>query len=336
MKNKIDTSRQKTPWDDNEKQTASQKFISEKYKENYRNKHPLLKESNEKELINSIEIIKCRYCKSERIIKKGVTKNGIQRYYCKNCKRYFSPVTNTIFENHKIPITEWIEFLLDLFNYGSLTLTSKVNKNSINTTIYWLQKTFLLLKNYQDSILLQCNVYIDEMFYSVRKRDIETKDGKKLRGLSRNQICIGIGFDGTNILAIVEGVGKTSSQKIKNVFKNHIETGSKLIHDDEKSHNELLKCLKLKDESYNSDFLITLKDEENPLNPINHQCDLIRQFLNAHSGFLREHTQDYLNLYSFMNSGHINKLEKIDELLNLAFNTNVSLKYKDLFRKKDI
>ncbi|MBQ9319084.1 MAG: hypothetical protein IJR82_05580, partial [Bacilli bacterium] len=47
--------------------------------------------------------------------------------------------------------------------------------------------------------------------------------------------------------------------------------------------------------------------------PINHQCDLLRQFLNVHSGFDRNYLQDYLNLYCFMNSGKSkNKLEKIN------------------------
>ena len=74
------------------------------------------------------------------------------------------------------------------------------------------------------------------------------------------------------------------------------------------------------------------KGNDNPLRPINHQCDLIRQFLNTHSGFDREDLQDYLNLYCFMNSKPRNKLKKVDMLLELAFTTNVDLKYKDLFK----
>ncbi len=86
-------------------------------------------------------------------------------YYCKDCKKRFTPTKNTIFENHKISLTEWIEFLLDIFNYGSTTLTSKVNKNTLNTSIYWLEKVFLVLINWQENIILKDKVYIDEMFY---------------------------------------------------------------------------------------------------------------------------------------------------------------------------
>ncbi len=333
MKNRIDTSRQKTPWDKCKEKTKTQYFISKIYKENYQIKHRKLKDTNENEIINSVEISRCRHCNSLEIVRRGYTASGIKRFYCKFCHKTFTPITGTIFENHKISITEWIEFLLDLFNYGSTTLISKINKNSINTSIYWLHKVFLVLKDYQKETVLSGTVYIDEMFYKVIKSDIETKDGKQLRGLSHNQYCIGIGYDGKNIIAKVEGLGKTSTERTNEVFQEHINLNSKLIHDDEKSHRELVIKLNLIDESYKSTYLKKLKDDENPLRPINHQCDLIRQFLNAHSGFDREDLQNYLNLYCFMNSGHKNRLEKVDEFFNMALAANIKLTYRKLFNK---
>ncbi len=335
MKNRIDSSRRKTPWD-NKNQTVIQEFIVKKYKDNYKIKHPKLLETGEDAIINSIEIRECRYCHSPNIIKRGKNQNKIQRYYCNDCKRRFTPVTGTIFENHKIAITEWIEYLLDIFNYSSTTLTSKVNKNSLNTSIYWLHKVFLVLNNYQKDIVLSGDVYIDEIFYKVIKNEIETKDGKQLRGLSHNQYCIGLGYDGKNIIAIVEGPGKTSIDKTNKVFLKHIKSKSKLIHDDEKSHRELVEKLELINDSYKSTYLKRLKDEENPLRPINHQCDLIRQFLNTHSGFDRDDLQNYLNLYCFMNSGHMNKLKKVEELLILSLTVCTSLKYRELYSKSPL
>lgn len=328
MKYKRYSSRRKTPWD-NSNLTTTEKFIKDKYEQNYEFKHPKLMDTNEEELINSIEINCCPHCESSNIRKYGKTKNRINRYYCNNCRRTFNALTNTIFDGHKIAITEWIEFLLDIFNYGSTMLTSKVNKNSSSTTNYWLHKIFLVLHNWQKNIILNEIVYIDEMFYSVIKSDIKTKDGKKLRGLSRNQHCIGIGYDGNNIIAIVEGLGKTSTDLTWNTFSTHIKEGSKIIHDDEKSHKKLIRELQLVNEQYNSLYLKKLSDKDNPLRPINHQCDLIRQFLNMHSGFDRKNLQDYLNLYCFMNSNVKDKLEKVNDLLLLALTTKVNLKYRD-------
>ena len=172
MKNRVDTSRNKTPWDNIEDVTTLQSFIKNKYNENYKFKHPKLTSSKEYIIINSIEINSCRYCNSLNIIKRGRTKNNIQIYYCKSCKKRFTPTKGTIFENHKISITEWIEFLLNLFNNSSTNLVSKNNKNGINTSIFWLQKVFLVLDGYQDNISLSGNVYIDETYYKVIKSDI--------------------------------------------------------------------------------------------------------------------------------------------------------------------
>lgn len=87
MKNKIDSSRQSTPWDNCQEITTIESFVGTKYKENYKNKHPKLKDTNEAQLINSIEIKSCRYCDNNNIKKNGFTKSRIQRYFCRNCKK---------------------------------------------------------------------------------------------------------------------------------------------------------------------------------------------------------------------------------------------------------
>ena len=53
-------------------------------------------------------------------IKYGVTKLGIQKYLCKGCGRQFTPITGTVFDSKKIPISERAEFLVNLASYESL------------------------------------------------------------------------------------------------------------------------------------------------------------------------------------------------------------------------
>ncbi len=175
-----------------------------------------------------------KYIVVQMLRKKEKRKMEFRCIFVKIAKKKFTPLKNTIFENHGISITEQIEFLLDLFNYGSTTLTSKVNKNTLNTSIYWLHRFTWYFKI--GKIILEGNIYIDEMFYSVIKSDLKIKNEKKLRGLSCNQHCIGIGYDGNNLVAIVEGLAKTSKDKTETTFISHIKPNSKLIHDDEKSH----------------------------------------------------------------------------------------------------
>lgn len=327
-------SRKKTPWDHNNDLSPMESFIKSKYLDSYDYKHPSIKDTKEADLLNSYEVSCCKRCNSLDFKKKGFTKNGIQRYFCNTCKRYFNVLTSTLFDNHKISISEWIEFCLDIFRFESINLTSKTNKNSFTTSKYWLYKLFYIIEDIQDDIVLEGNVYIDETFYPVIESNKIVKDGKKLRGLSKNQICIGIAYDGRYVYARVEGFGKTSQKKTKDTFINHIKAGSHLIHDKEKSHKILIKELKLTDESYDANKLKKYKDKDNPLNPINRQCYLLKRFLRSHSGFDRDDIQCYINLYCFISNPPVNKLEKVEIILNRAIDFTKSLKYRDFYTSK--
>ena len=72
----------------------------------------------------------------------------------------------------------------------------------------------------------------------------------------------------------------------------------------------------------------------NPLNRINHYCDLLKKFLNFHPGFDRDELQDYLNLFSFMMNKPHNKLEKVNILLEKAINSSKRITFRDYYFKK--
>lgn len=206
IKNKyISSSLKKTPWDNKVMPTSLQSFIRDEYKDHFYMHHISLEESNEDRLINSYTPSKCPYCLSTSFKKNGRTNNSIQRYKCLFCNKTFTVLTNTIFNNHKLSISEWIEFLLILFSNSSINLTSKANKNAKTTTKFWLKKLFLLLEDYQDNIVLDGSVYLDEMFYSVVQSKIQTKNNKMYRGLSRNKYCIGVSCNDNKVICFVEG-----------------------------------------------------------------------------------------------------------------------------------
>jgi len=326
-------SRKRTPWTGKNEATPLQSFIDTTNLINYEKKHPSILDTEESLLLNSYSPNTCRYCQSQRIQKYGFTKNYVRRYRCSDCNRIFMVTTGTIFDNHKIPISEWVDYLLGLFRVQSFNSVSKSNRNSDTTTNYWNSKLYLTLRGYQDNIILRDTIFIDETFYKLQKRDIESKnDGLQYRGLSRNQICIGIGCDlSGHVFCTVEGYGKTSSSKTIDAFSQHIEPGSTLIHDMEKAHRKLVDDLKLESDAYLSKSLKGLADKDNPLNEINQQCRQLKQFLNSHSGFNRANLSDYLNLFTFIVNPPIDPYKKIEIILKRVFENPISLKYRDKY-----
>jgi hypothetical protein len=328
-------SRRKTPWDRKEQKTPMQEFICRNYEAQYDERHPPISETGETELINSYVPNECPNCTNDCFKLNGKTGNGVQRYMCFGCGQTFTPVTRTIFEGHKVSLSEWIEYILNIFRYVSINADSWNNRNAFTTSRYWLEKLFLVLDTYQHGLKLSGKIWFDETFYSVRNEDItRTEDGKKLRGLSSNQMRIGVACDKSHAICIFEGFGKPSQKTTYESFKSHIEQGSTLIHDKEKAHKKLINELCLKSISYDSQEIKHLPEKDNPLYRVNRIHYLLKGFLYAHTSFNRDKLQDYLNLFTFVMNPPSNHLEKVEILMDLAFNNPKTLRYRKFYNVK--
>ena len=355
-KNNKQKSRRATPWKGKSELTATQEFLKRHYDTYYADRHRKLDERGETEMINSYIPGKCPYCEAEKYKKSGYSKNGIQRYMCSECGKTFLPTTGTIFDEHRISISEWMEYSLNLFRHDNITpetaefpagnsrsferdvritADSWSNKNDFKTSRYWLAKLFLTLEGVQDNIVLSEKVWLDETFYTVRSEDIVHKDnGDKLRGLSRNQICIGVATDKQHTILFSEGTGSPSQKKTVETFMNHIQQGSKLIHDDEFAHRKLVKELNLESVVYASKDLKGLSDKKNPLNPVNSIHAILKRFLYSHSSFDRDDIQGYLNLFAFVTNPPNDMLEKVELVVKMAFQNPRLLRFRDFYASK--
>jgi len=325
-------SRKKTPWDGENNLNPTQTFLKENYNARYNNHHRKVADSDEAAMVNYYTPSKCPFCHAEKFKKKGYTNSGVQRYICGTCRKAFLPTTGTIFDEHKLSIVEWMEYCLNLFRHVSITADSWNNKNAFNTSRYWLQKLFITLEGIQDKIVLDGTVWLDETYYTVRSEDIVyNEDGSKLRGISQNQIRIGVATDKRQTIFLVEGVGKPSQKKTYETFGSHIAPNSTLIHDKEAAHKKLVKELALNSISYASRDLKGLLDEDNPLYPINRAHAIMKMFLNSHSGFMRDDLQGYLNLFALVTNPPDEMLEKVELVVNLAFSNPKTLRYRDFY-----
>lgn len=324
-------SRKVTPWDGEENLTSTQAFLKKCYETYYAERPCIVADSGEASMINSYNPIKCPFCESVKFKKSGHTKSGIQRYMC-ICGKTFLPTTGTIFDEHRISISEWMEYCLNLFRHVSITADSWNNKNAFATSRYWLQKLFLTLEEAQSDIVLSDCVWLDETFYSVRTENIIRNDnGSKLRGLSVNQICVGVATDKQHTIFFVEGMGKPSQRKTLETFRSHIKPGSMIVHDKESAHRKLVRELSLKSVAYDSKELKKLSDDDNPLNPVNRAHAILKKFLYAHSSFNRDDIQNYMNLFAFVTNPPIDLLEKVELVIEMAFQNPKLLRYRDFY-----
>ena len=296
--------------------TALANLIDTTVEEWYVQKHRSIS-IDEVTFINSLDINCCPYCKGKRFIIYDHRKDGIKRLFCKDCKRKFNPLTGTLFDSHKIAISEWIEYIYHLLSYESVMISTYSNRNDKNTGYYWLSKIFLAIEDIQDNTILKGRIYLDETYLSVMPKDIVYKDGKKLRGISRNKICIMTAIDSYgNIIIKSNGKGKPSRLRIIEAFNGHIKEGSTLVHDGENSHKGLIDKYHLKEEIHPTKETKGLSDEDNPMNPINSVHRRLKAFMREHGSYNRDNIQDWMNLVYFVliNQGD-NKAERA--ILNL-------------------
>jgi hypothetical protein len=221
---------------------------------------------------------------------------------------------------------------LNIFKYVSINADSWNNRNAFTTSRYWLEKLFLVLESYQQSLIFSDKIWFDETFYSVRNEDILRPDGgNKLRGLSENQMCTGVVCDKNKTMCIFEGYGQPLQQNTYELFKNHISLGATVIHDKDRAHRKLVKELKLDSIEHDSRELKQLSDKENPLERVNRIHYLLKAFLYAHRSFNRDNIQGYLNLFAFVMNPPANHLEKVEIILDLAFKNRKTLRYREFY-----
>ena len=164
----ITDSRRTTPWTGDADATELQHFIDRKVDALYANKHMAVTETDESELLNSYEPQRCPYCGHEEYTGYGRTRNGVKRYCCKSCHRTFTIITGTIFQDHKIPISEWIDFCLCLFRFQSFTSISKANRNAYSTVKYLrIYVRFLYIYIIKFYFYVFCILFFTYVFYYI-------------------------------------------------------------------------------------------------------------------------------------------------------------------------
>ena len=83
----------------------------------------------------------CPFCKGNK-----VRKNGRQQMYCRDCKKYYTLKTNTIFFSSKKPLTLWKKYIDLMIEGKSLRYIANELGISVPTSFYWRHKILSVLR----------------------------------------------------------------------------------------------------------------------------------------------------------------------------------------------
>ena len=268
-------------------------------------------------------------------IKYGVTKLGIQKYLCKGCGRQFTPITGTVFDSKKIPISEWVEFIVNLASYESLAQASLTNMNAKSTGRYWISKVFEVLKGCQGGAVLGGDVWIDETYFKQTESGLVLHEGKKPRGLSRNLFCVATARDSRGRTVLIPcGRGKPDGARLLAALGPHVEKGSRIIHDGENAHSLLVKGLACPEEVHPTSETKGLRDSENPMEAINEVHRFLKKFMARHGGFSRDELSDWMNLFWFVFTCFGRKDLAVNRFLEMAVKCRKIMRYRDIMKRK--
>lgn len=172
--------------------------------------------------------LKCPRCGSENVVSHGKSAKGRARMMRKVCGRTFSRTTGTVMFSRKLR-AEKLAAMVSLTMNDTKLKTIEGSAGITPSTAYLRRmEVYTAAKKMREGAVLSGVVWIDEKLIPVNEGLIWRRpDGKKPRGVSRNQIAVACAVDADgNRYAEVAGKGHISSLQCLKTYGKHIATGS--------------------------------------------------------------------------------------------------------------
>lgn len=284
----------------------------------------------------------CQFC-GGIAHKHGKTSKGTQRYKCKYCcKTFLSNYTPLTYLKHgKTLFKKFIGYMIDDV---TLEVAARNLKIDVKTAHYYRYLVFHAIEHYQEKVKLSGTILIDETFISIKEKPykIVRPDGKNIRGLSFNQLCII-----TMISLKGECVAKVSSRATaqpddyKRLFNMNIGQVKAFIHDGNPKQVQFM-----------SQYSVT-KVNPRKVGIDNFSTELVdslhsslKRYLFKHAGYKLKYLQHYLNFFVYRynhlvrgsnKTGIIkNKNDILNELYSQVKKSCKNIKYRNYLSDKGI
>ena len=188
------------------------------------------------------EVERCPRCGSVAIVKKGKSRNGEQRYLCRDCGRTFSGSTDRILGTSKLPRETWMAYAECFVLMLPLRECAKRCHVCLKTAYTMRHRLIECLSAYSPSFRVErgCGCELDETYFPESFKGNHAKGsftmprpsrhrGKQVhrRGLSRERICVMTGVNDSNETFLeVTGRGALSRGRAMDALRGRIAAGS--------------------------------------------------------------------------------------------------------------
>jgi len=174
-----------------------------------------------------------RFVRIDALPRKDGLDHGKQRYRCLSCGHRFTAVSGTELDNSKISY-ETVFSLVELIVYDlPLWVIAKIAGVNQKTARLWRFRVADAAVEYNDGIILEGKVWLDETYWRQTDKSMTFvgRGGLRLRGLSRNLVCVVIAYDchGNYYASVLGKPGNPGSSEITSALKRHIARGSLVI-----------------------------------------------------------------------------------------------------------
>lgn len=248
--------------------------------------------------------IECRECGSSRVVKRGKTSSGNQRYLCRDCGMSFVLSSGGVFAKSKLSKEVWqryVECFVDM-----LPLRECARRCGVSLKTSWFMRHRILeaLRKHVPAFQVRngCGAQIDECFFrenfkgnhgnsdfSMPRRPRRRGRQDCKRGISNDLICVMSGVnDAGDTFLEVACRGRLDSKSAENVLRNKIESGSIIATDKHGSYASAMAEL-----GVSRHYAYDSKKEHGGINAVNSLHSRVKAFFSVFNGV----SSKWLSLY---------------------------------------
>ena len=279
----------------------------------------------------------CPICGCHHYYDDGV-RNGRQRILCSQCGTRFGYLSGKMMDKSKLSFMRIYQlvmlFTLDL-PVWAISYLSHMDQKTVQL---WRYRLSDVANKYLEKTVLSDKIWIDETYWRLTNHGMihVHPDGKSLRGISRNLVCVLVGYDihGRYFCHVMSKRGNPDSNEIYSVLKGKIRPGSAIIHDGTKDHQYLIDSLKLKEtvvKSTDSD-----KSRRDLMLPIDNVCALLKFEAQKHKGISTGHMAELLPWF-LLKATKLSRCgvhETVEQIMTMLFDADKTEGYYERFHTR--